>query len=574
VNAATAELRDRVVTAMQGQDAEHAHALATELVNAAPDSYDHRQMAGVTALSTNRAGEALQHFQAAVRHAPQPPFAAAAWTGIGRTQLLAEDARQAERAFRRALSLVNEFPPALAGLAEALSREGRHEEAEQAARRALELGIDEARLRVALGHALLGMEKLEEAEAEFRRAQSMEPGAAEPRFGLGALAKFRGQFEEAERVYRQVLEEVPEFPGYSQLATLKTFDRDDPEIETLERRLRELPPDAARSARSDLHFALAKAYDDAGLPEKATGHLREGNALERERLRHDPDEDEARMQRIAELFTHEFIHRYEDAGVRELRPIFVVSLPRSGSTLTEQMLASHSQVRGGGELGHFARVATALSLRWGGRDDFPDIDPTAARNDLRDAGREYSRLTASLRLIHPHFTDKSLNNFLYVGLIRMMLPDARIVHVRRHPLATALGLYRQRFARGIGYSADLDHIVRHYRAYATLMDHWRQAAPEAFVEVHYEALVAEPERELRRILDYIGLEFEPACLEYYRLDRPVRTASVAQVRQPLDRKGLARHERYGDLLAPVAEALKEEIAAYEAELADATGGAA
>lgn len=564
MNAPTPGLRDRVIAAIRGSDAEQAHALASELARTQPDNCEYRQMAGVTALSTERIDEAMEHFQAAVRHASQPAFAAAAWTGLGRARLLAEDAPQARRAFRRALSLIHEFPPALAGLALALAREERYEEAERAARRALELGVDEARLHVALGYALLGLDKLDQAETEFRCAQSMDPAAAEPRFGLGTLAKLHGRFEEAGRIYREVLEDMPEFPGYSQLAALKTFTAEDSEITRIEQRLASLEPSGSRSVRSDLHFALAKVYDDIGATRQATEHLRVGNALERERLRYDPGGDEARMQRITELFTRGFIGRFEDAGMRELRPIFVISLPRSGSTLTEQMLASHSRVRGGGELGHFARVATALSLKWGARSDFPDIEPTAARNDLRELAREYSQLTGPLRLMHPYFTDKSLNNFLYVGLIRMMLPDARIVHVRRHPLATVLGIYRQRFTQGLGYSADLDHIVRYYRAYSRLMEHWRNTIPEAYIEVRYESLVADAKSELRRIFEYVGLALEAQCMEFYRLDRPVRTASATQVRKPLDRLGIGRHEHYRNLLAPASEALREEIASYEA----------
>ncbi|MGH6716911.1 MAG: sulfotransferase family protein, partial [Bradyrhizobium sp.] len=342
----------------------------------------------------------------------------------------------------------------------------------------------------------------------------------------------------------------------------------------MQRCLASLPATAPPSARSDLHFALAKAWDDVGDIAQASAQLRAGNRLEREHIRYDPDENEARMRRITELFTRDFIHRYEDAGFVGIAPVFVISLPRSGSTLMEQMLASHSQVQGGGEIAHFSRVATALSLNWGARSDFPDIAADAARTDLRESGREYARLTARLRLFSPHFTDKSLVNLLYVGLIRMMLPEAKIVHMRRHPLATALGLYRRRFTRAIGYSFDLDDIVRYYRAYTRLMAHWREVAPEAFVEVFYEELVADPERELRRVLDYIGLAFEPACLEFYKLERPVRTASVIQVRRPLDQSGLARHERYRELLAPVAEGLAEEITAYERALADAKSRAA
>lgn len=567
--ATAADMLEQAIHAMEAGDAARAHELAIELCATAPDDYRYQQIAGIATLSLGESDDALRHFGTAVRLAPGGELAAAAWTGLGRTHLMLENPNEAERAFRRALSLAPRFGGAFAGLAEAVGRLGRHYETEQAANRALELGVKDARLHLALGHAYLGQDKVDDAEAEFNTARTLDPELPDPRFALGSIAKVRGQFAEADRIYREVLTSMPLYPGFDQFAGLKTFTPGDEDLNWLEERFRELPEDAPRSAWVDLHFALSKAYDDVGEADKAIQHLREGNRLERDRMAFDPDADEERMHRIEQLLTRDFIERHAEAGLTGMRPIFIVSLPRSGSTLTEQMLASHSRIRGGGELGHFARVATALGAKWGARPDFPDIEVTAAQADLREAAREYARLTASLRLVHPHFTDKSLQNFLYIGLIRMMLPEAKVVHLRRHPLASALGIYRQRFTRGIAYSFDLEHIIRHYRAYARLMQHWRETTPETFIEVYYETLVAQPERELNRILEYVGLEFEPACLEFYRLERPVRTASVTQVRQPLDRRGVERHERYRELLAPVAEALAEDITAYEKELADA-----
>lgn len=574
MNSAEAEdLLRQAVTAMEGGDAGRGYELATALCATLPDNFQAHQIAGIAALDTNRPAPALEHFRLAIRLARGPALAAAAWAGAGRAHLLAERFPEAEAAFRRALSLAPTFGRAFAGLAEAIGYQGRHYEAEYTGKRALELGADEPGLRLALAHAYLGQERLDEAENEFRVALALDPNAPAPRFGLATLAKIRGNIAEAERTYRDVLAKVPDFPGYDQLANLRTFSAGDEDLKWLERRFSELTPDAPRIQRSDLHFALAKAYDDTGEIARAIEHLQAGNRLESQRAIFNPEQDEEHMQRIANFVTREFIERYQDAGLVGIRPIFVVSLPRSGSTLTEQMLASHPQIRGGGELGHIARIATALGDKWGSRPDFPDLDETVAREDLREAGREYARLTAALRLLGPHFTDKSLNNFLYIGLIRVMLPEARIVHVRRNPLATALGLYRVRFARGITYNSDLGNIARHYRNYVRIMEHWRRAAPGGFIEVQYERLVAEPEREMRRVLEYIGLEFDPRCLEFHKLNRPVRTASLAQVRQPLDQRGLTRHEHYADLLRPVAELLGDEIAAYEKEL-EATGDAA
>lgn len=565
------DLYSQALAALDSPDAERAYAVTSQLCRTEPGNDVYQRMAGIAALAAERAGEAHRHFSEAVRLAPAPTFAAAAWSGLGHAALLDDNAEKGAAAFERALSLDPDFAPALAGLGQALVTQGRHKAAEDALRRAIRMGVNDAKTQALLGNALLGRGDTAGATTALQTARSLDPGAPVARFLLGRAAKVEGRLEEAQRIFREVLDEHPDYAGYSELAALKTFTEDDENLALMRKALAELPESAPVGTRTDLLFALAKACDDIGDIPQASEHLRAANALEFKRpvrrTRARAHENEALMARIAELFTHEFIHRNEATGFAGVAPIFVVSLPRSGSTLMEQMLASHSRITGGGELAHFSEVANTLSLRWGARKDFPDIPDRVAASDLREAGREYGSLTAKLRLLTPYFTDKSLMNFQYTGLIRMMFPEAKVVHMRRHPLAVALGLYRQQFARAIDYSFDLEEIVRHYRAYAKLMAHWRAVVPEAFTEVFYEALVGDPERELRRVFDYLGLDFEPASLDFHHLERPVQTASVAQVREPLNTRGIHRHERYPELLAPVAEALAEEISDYERALA-------
>ncbi len=564
-------LIDAALAAFQREDAAESWRLARRAAAALPDSFDARNMAGTAALAAGDPAAALAHFDAAVRLAPTSTAQAANWLGGGRARLGLGQPEQALAAFRRGLSLAPHWPPLTTGAAMALQELGRYEEAEVLAREVLGKQPDDAQTRVILGASLLKQDRFQEARDLLDPLTTDPQVGFEARHHLAMARKITGDLKGALSGVRALLDEAPDFPAYSDLAQLQHFkSSDDPDFVRLAAREQELerlaPPE-----RIDLLFALAKAYDELGDSERASRYLVEANRLEAIRKPYSPEEDEARMARIAELFDADFIHAYPGAGLTEVRPIFVISLPRSGSTLTEQMIAAHSAIRGGGEIGHFARVATELSLKWGTREDFPRIEPQAAVADLREAARRYRELTARLTLLQPRFTDKSLQNFLYIGLIRMMLPEARIVHVRRHPLATAFGLYRQRFAQAVRYSYDLDHIVRYYRAYERLMRHWRETVSEGFIEVFHEALVTRPEPELRRVFDYLDLEFEPACLEFYRLNRPVHTASLAQVRRPLESAGLTRHENYRDLLAPVATALAEPIAAYERELAQALG---
>ncbi|MGH8426540.1 MAG: sulfotransferase [Gammaproteobacteria bacterium] len=552
--------------ALRRNDARSALEHATKACEEQPGSYANQQLAGIAALSLGANPQAREHFTRACRLAPDTQTATASWTGLGDALLSLGERQKAQNAFQRALSLTPGFVSAQAGLAECLRIGGQPALALELIRKALAIAPADANALVTHGMLLMDREEHEAAAQALHEALRIKPDHGPARLGLARLARFLGREDEAGRTIREVLEANPDFSAYQGLVQSQRFEAGDPLIARLEERREELKS-ASGHMRKDTLFALAKVYDDTGEFARASECLREANRLHHEEIAYDVSHDETLMRNIAGFFTPELMQRYGSSERHDIPVICIASLPRSGSTLLEQMLASHSQVRGGGELTHLREIVAELNGLWGGHPAFPDIPPEDARRDLGAAAERYARGTARLRLITPWSTDKNMINFLYVGLLRMMLPRARIIHMRRHPLATALGLYRQHFVNGMTYSYDLDDIVRYYKVYWTLMRHWRATLPKGFIEVFYEALVANPERELRRVLDYIGLEFEPTCLAFYKLERPVSTASVTQVRQPLDRRGLERHEHYSELLAPVAAGLADEIAAYEAELA-------
>ncbi len=558
---------EQALDAFKRNDPAEARRLAEAAAREQPQDAKNHQLAGTAAMISGDVAAAIGFFSEAIRLAGSNEEAAYAWTGLGRCHLNLEQMGKAQAAFHRALSLMPLLPPAYAGMAFTLLNLGQYSEAEATARKAQELGGETTETLNTLARALMAQDRLDEANETLEASLRLDPQLSDTRIIYGNLQKVRGRMEDAEKTYRNVLGETLDAPAWLQLAQMKTFEKGDEDIEKMEKLLA-AAENAHPSIRGDLLFALAKAYDDLGETDRAFTYLEEANRLMSPVFGYDPQPDEARMKRIEELFTADFIKRFPDGGQTGIKSIFVVSMPRSGSTLMEQMLTSHPQVRGGGEITHFQRVATELSFKWGAQADFPNLDPAMAAADLREAGRQYGELTTKLRLVQPWFTDKSLMNFQYIGLIRMMLPDARVIHMRRHPLATAIGLYRQRFAQGIAYSYDFDHIARYYKAYARLMEHWRTTCPDAFMEIFYEALVADPERELRRVCDYIGIDFDPVILEFYRSDRPVRTASVVQVREPISTSGLERHKRYAEHLAPLAEQLKAEISSYETALED------
>lgn len=552
--------------ALRNNEPEKALEFASAACSAEPDNYEPHQLAGIAALSLGSNESAQEYFGRACRLARDPQREAASWTGLGEALLSLGDAKRATNAFQRALSLAPGIMAAHAGLAECMRLNGQGNLALDIIRKVVETTPQNANAQVTYGMLLTDREEYDAAARAFNTALRLRPEHGPARLGLARLARFMGREKEAASAIEEVLGSRPEYSAYLGLVMSRRISADDPLIDRLEARRREVEGSAATHARKDILFALAKTYDDIGQYDKASECLLEANRVHRESVTYDVAGDERLIANVERFFTAERMRELGDSARDDIKVICIASLPRSGSTLTEQMLASHSQVNGGGELTHLREVVADLNTRWGAHPAFPDLPPDEARLDLREMAERYAKATARLRLITPWSTDKNMINFLYLGLVKMMLPGARIVHVRRHPLANALGLFRQNFVNGMTYSYDLDDIVRYYRAYDHLMQHWRTVLPEGFTEVFYEALVADPEPQLRRILDHIGLAFEPACLEFYKLERPVSTASTIQVRQPLNRSGIDRHEHYGELLAPVAEALAPEIRAYEAEL--------
>lgn len=541
-----------------------AYESALALCHEQPDQYEAEQMAGIAALTCGHQEWALKHFTQAIDLTNDSQNLAVTWTCLGRVYLDLRLPDKAEPAFSRALTLVTNFPAALVGLSEACNFLGQYGKAAELGERCIKLGFPNIRSYVALGIAHMRLKNFEQATEYFKQAMELDPSSEPARFGLGTIERINGNFPEAEKYFRSGEKDNSEFADFNQLAGLKKFkDDNDPDLVVMRQMIED--PDVSDINKEGLAFAIAKAYDDIGNSVQAAGYLVQANELARkhEFRNYDPKSSDERIDRIVATFTREFIERYSIHSHTEIRPVFIVSLPRSGSTLTEQMLGMHSRITPGGELGKLSGIVNALSMKWGSDPDYPDIKTQAAKSDLEKAADAYVKETAKLHLLHPYFTDKSLENFHFLGLIRMMFPKARIIHLRRHPLASALGIYRQRFGLGVPYSTDLEHIARHYKAYSRLMHHWSQSMPDPYLSVFYESLVQNPEPELKRIFKYLELDYEANALRYYDLQRPVDTASVVQVRQPLQMTGLDRHKHYSELLKPVEQALTEEISNYE-----------
>lgn len=377
----------------------------------------------------------------------------------------------------------------------------------------------------------------------------------------GHALKTEGRAEDSVGAYRRCAALSPSFgETYWSLANLKTFRFAEPEIAAMRSQLAR--PDLAEDDRLHFHFALGKAYEDRQRDDDAFDHYLEGNAIRRRQLGYDAEDTSRRVARVIAVCTPELFARHAGSGAPAPDPIFIVGLPRSGSTLVEQILASHSEVEGTMELPDLPAMAKRLGERQSRSDPsrYPDILAKLAPAELRALGEEYlGRTRIQRRDGKPFFIDKLPNNFLHAGLIHLILPKARIIDVRRHPMAACFSGFKQHFARGQAFSYDLADIGRYYRDYATLMAHLDHVLPGRVHRVIYEDLVADADGEIRRLLDHCGLAFEESCLRFHENGRSVRTASAEQVRSPIYTSGLDHWRRFESRLAPLKEALGPEI---------------
>lgn len=380
---------------------------------------------------------------------------------------------------------------------------------------------------------------LGETAAEDKLAACRAALVCQPDYGLahnfiGLIEVERGDLTGAARRYRRALACEPDPAFYANLADLVRFGAGDGDIAAMERLAAEAGP-LDGEACIPLYFALGKAYEDCGEGERAFRHYARGNSLKRRVVAYDEMEALSALARAERHFSGERLARMAEQGEPDETPIFILGMPRSGSTLIEQILASHPGVHGGDE-----------------RPDFPDLLGAFDGENFQALGTAYLARSRALAPGAIRVTDKLPGNFLHAGAIHLALPNARIIHSRRDPADTCLSCFTKLFRGEQAYSYDLGELGRYYRAYARLMAHWRSVLPaKVFIEVDYEALVGDPEHQTRRLLDHCGLAWDPACLAFHETRRAVRTASAAQVRRPIYRESIGRWRLYGDLLAPL-----------------------
>jgi tetratricopeptide (TPR) repeat protein len=515
-----------------------------------------------------------------------------AWNNLGTVLRNLKRPEEALEAYRKALALTPNDPDTLDNLALALRDLDRLDEAVATLRRALAVETRNDKIHLHLGSVLIDQHKVDEAAAAAERALALNPGSHDAINLMGRLAFERGDLDAALTCYRRALALKPDLADalnnmgnvlkelgrlqeaqeaylaalqidasvtgvYVNLADSKTFTPGDPHLAALEA-LAAKTQGLSKTDRMQLDFALAKAYADLKDHSRSFPHLLAANAQKRERIAYDEAATLALFARIEAAFTAERIAAKSGRGDTSRLPIFVLGMPRSGTTLVEQILASHRDVHGAGELKTLDEVLSGMPGADGAKLAFPEFVAAADGALIKAIG---SRYVAALRRLAPeakHVTDKMPSNFFFAGIIHLALPNARIIHTVRDPVDTCVSCFSKLFSAEQNHTYDLGELGRYHRRYQALMAHWHRVLPQGrILDVRYEDVVADLEGQARRILDHCGLDWDARCLEFHQTKRPVRTASAAQVRRPIYQGAIGRWRAYEPYLGPLLAELNQ-----------------
>lgn len=533
---------ETALTLHAGGNLPEAERLYRARLKAVPGDADALQGLGILLAQRGQPGDAVALLRRAVA---VRPGAASLHSNLGLALLTLGHAQEAAAHFTKAVAANPQLAEAHNGLGLAAGQRGRHEEALDHLRRAVAVRPDFAEAHANIGLALRELGRHSEARTACQAAISASPPHPALYIESAKVEQELGDLGAAAALYERALALAPRRADiHRQLAQVKRYAKSDPHLARMEVLAAEsegLP----LQARMDLDFALGKALIEAGEPERALAHLHAANAVVRQRTAYDEADVLGQLDRIARAFAEV---PAGPSGDPSPLPVFVVGMPRSGTTLTEQILASHPQVFGGGELRFVENAAVAVT-------PFPEAAAAMEPEALRAFGAAYVARLRGLAPAAARVVDKMPANFRFAGLIHRALPNARIIHVRRDPVDTCMSCYAQLFA-GLPYAYDLGDLGRYYRGYDTLMDHWRRILPpDAMLEIEYERLVADLPGEARRLVAYCGLDWDKRCLQFHATQRPVRTASFAQVRRPIYRDSVGRWDAHRDALKPLLDAL-------------------
>jgi len=495
-------------------------------------------------------GDAERCFRSALRVAPDHPEALNGLASIASAVGHVDDAL---RLLDRAIARAPGNPGYHLARGVALEAQGHWEAAMESYRRVSQLYPDAPEPYDNMGNVLMGCGRVGEAIEAFKKAIAVNPDYVDAYSHLGLVLKMTGDMNDAEQAYRRVLAIQPgRLEVYRLISQLQRYrQRADSDADVMERYLRD--PKLSPAKAMQLHFALGKIHDDLVEYEDAFDHFQVANRIRRDSYHYDINDDIAALNKARSLFTRDFFAQRDHFGQSQARPIFIVGMPRSGSTLVEQILSSHPTVTAAGEVPDLWR--TILSV---GR--FPELAEQVDANLSIKLADQYSRrMKVYDRDGLGRTTDKELFNFIYIGVIRLLFPNAKVICCRREPMDTCFSIW-MRYFPAIGYFAnDQYEVGRFYRVFESYMRHWHEVLPGYVLDFEHRLLIEDQETQTRRLLDFCELEWSDSCLRFHESDRVAKTASTTQVRQPLNDKGFGHWRHYEHHLGDMRRALEEPL---------------
>lgn len=541
------EARDQLKEAIDS----YRHALAIR-----PDFIDAHARLGHALVAIGQPDDAAVHLLYVLAECPDDAQSHNSLGIVYRSQGRTADA---EACYRRALAINPGYVEALTNLGNALGTQGRLAEAESSYRQALALNDGYAETHFNLGNILRDQNRQLEAEQSYRCALKIAPDHLKALNNLGLCLKRQGRLEEACRCFEAAIAIKPDFvQSHCNLAPLKTYTADDAHLgvfESQQHQLNTLPT----AGRVSYWFALGKMCEDVGRYEDAFAAYAQGNRCQHEQFPHDETREVALMERLQSVFSAAyFVHRPKPTYA-DRAPIFIVGMPRSGTSLIEQILSTYPGVYGAGEVADLSDVVHSVGTKTSGQlNSYPEAADLLSADDFRCLGKTYLERLWRLAPDAERITDKMPANFLHIGMIHLMLPQARIIHAMRDPMDSCFSCYSRLFAsNNLDFAYRLDTVGRYYVRYIRLMQHWHRVLPPGTVlDVRYEDMVADTEGHARRLLAHLGLPWDERCLAFHQNKRIVKTASIAQVRKPIYRSSVARWRHFEAQLGPLLDIVK------------------
>ena len=461
----------------------------------------------------------------------------------------------AQKMLSRAVELAPDFLLAWGDLALLSLKQERFDQALEYIEHAISLDGALPFMYVIKGNILAKAQRHEESLAIYQKAIELSPGHGGALSGQGHVLKTIGRQDESITAYRECIKNHPMLgEAYWSLANLKTFEFNAEEVAIMQKLVEE--KHLADEPKVNMLLSLGKHFENEKEYDSAFEHYQRGNELRRGHEEYDPVQTQVIHNRIIEVFTPEFIEQHTGHGDPDTAPIFILGLPRSGSTLIEQILASHSQVEGTMELPDLARAIKEVNRSRKDRVSYPEAVAALNHSDLEALGRQYLKSTLRYRTGSAYFIDKMPNNFPTIGFLHLILPNAKVINARRHPLDSCMGCYKQLFYRGQSFTYDQFELGQYYLEYQRMMDHWHNVLPGKVLDVQYEELVMDQETQTRRLLDYCGLPWEDQVMRFYETERAINTASSEQVRQPIYKSAINFWKNYEEHLGELIEILE------------------